>query len=273
MKLKKKSITVTLLIIYVLALVIFLLLVLGKLIIAKNEIKNLITDIDVTAYLKENEEINNILNSKKIPKEIFDYVNQNSANELVDSAVDNLYDNNVILINESDVERLIASSIEIYEKKYTVDIYRYIKSDISILASNIANNINNKDLIVSFNFINNLLNDIYLFSALIICIATVILVFLIEKKNAFLLIGIINTVTSAFMFYFNKTLLTNLTANISLLRYIEQKKILSFLEKIQPIYSILFALGILLLFIYLIIYINRIITKSRIMYYDKYYGR
>lgn len=56
---------------------------------------------------------------------------------------------------------LVRDSVNIYEKKNSIDVYEYIENDILGFFNNAKNKINNKQFVSSFNSFINFFNSKY----------------------------------------------------------------------------------------------------------------
>lgn len=272
MQLKRPTIS-TLIMIFLFLFSFFLLLWIStKQIISKENIEAFLIKIDIERYIKENKQINKVLEDNKIPKEVLDYIDENKINQFIKESLNNLYEENYI-IKSSFIETLIEESIETYENKYTVDIYSHIKQEIIEITDEIANTINNEKYITIFNQISHIINGPYLYIIGGILLILIFSLFLLESKMAILLTGTMMTSLSIIMFYAIRKIIT-FTIESTLLSYDIKNWLIEYvISKITPIYSITFVIGSILLLIYLIIYVHRFVVKTRIKYYEKYYGR
>lgn len=262
-------------IVSVILVILLLLLFLGiyvNVIFQKKNVNNLFIDIDITKIIKENSIISNILNTKKVPDEVFDYIDKNKIKDIIEDYIDKLYSNDFNIIDDR-LQLLVRDSVNIYEKKNSIDVYEYIENDILGFFNNAKNKINNKQFVSSFNSFINFFNSKYVY--IIISILLIFIIFEIYIKNwkTFLLLGIVNIISSFLIFAFNKKILIFILRKINLSYYISNKLVNYFAEKTDFLYLSLFFIGFIFVIIYLLFFINRLIVKSRILYYEKYYGR
>lgn len=74
-------------IVSVILVILLLLLFLGiyvNVIFQKKNVNNLFIDIDITKIIKENPIISNTLNTKKVPDEVFDYIDKNKIKDIIE---------------------------------------------------------------------------------------------------------------------------------------------------------------------------------------------
>ncbi len=272
MKLKHETVTILILIIYVLFCFIASFLLFGKIALQKEEFSKFIIKLDFIEYLKTNSQVTDILIENRIPDEIFDYVDENNAHLLLNNIVDNLYADKETLVNDNNVENLMVESIKRYEKKYTQDIYSHISGDISNVAKDITDEINNFDFIQTFNFLNHMVNGFFPFWIMLILLVLIIVMFCLEKENALFLIGVSNVSISAIIVYVSKSISEIILSNKGIMNCFGNETSDYLIGKLNPVFTTLAILGLIMLVIYLLIYLHQLIIKFRIKYYDKYYG-
>lgn len=127
-----------------------------KILFDKDSVKELVINFDLIRLLRDDEKINDILSDKKIPDAIFDYIDTDEIRKKAELFIDNFYNDESTLIDRSDIVSLMKKSINVYENKYTVDVYSIIEDDIIKYSNEVTKNLNNNNWIVAFNSIYNL---------------------------------------------------------------------------------------------------------------------
>ena len=242
-----------------------------KILFDKDSVKELVINFDLIRLLRDDEKINDILSDKKIPDAIFDYIDTDEIRKKAELFIDNFYNDESTLIDRSDIVSLMKKSINVYENKYTVDVYSIIEDDIIKYSNEVTKNLNNNNWIVAFNSIYNLSISNYVYILYFLLILIIFFLFYLEKKFSIGFIGFVCLVFSILIFCCTKYFIVYLLDIFKIPDYINDNIQLYITDKVSFIYCFLFVVGIFLLFSYLIIFINKLIAKSRILYYDKYY--
>lgn len=250
----------------------FFLFITGRSILSYENVYDVTTNLDIIKCLKEDEKIKESFDEKKIPIEVFDYIDRNSLNNLISESLDNLYLGNKNILNDSKLKNIIFNSIKIYENKHTVDIYKYIEKDIDIFVSNISNTINSDEFSSNFYGVNSIVNDdFYLYCGVGISLLLILSIVFLEKKNSMIVIGIIFVIMSLLLYlislHFNWELIFKIV-NLDIYKYFINPDITFIDGMFDPIYVLLFILGFILITIYIFIYIKFLLKKVRSMYYN-----
>lgn len=273
MELKHKFLTPLLITLFIFCLIVVVAFTFGRWISNKEYVYELVQKIDIVEIIKDDKELKAMLNEKKVPIEIFDYIDKEDKNELLKKIIDGLYSNKSSIIETSDINSLIKNSIIKYEEEYTLDIYNNIEEEISNFSLKIVNILNNENFVKSFRLINEVINGILYFIIITLALAILLGIILLEKKLAIFILGIIFFISSFAIHYISKNTILNLFKTSFASKYINEEVILEIIELINPIYIIFFAIGVVLLIIYGIIFLKNIMRKIRLMSYDNYYRR
>jgi len=250
----------------------FFLFITGRSVLSYKNIYDVTTNIDIVKYLKEDDEIKKTLDEKKIPAEIFDYIDRNSLNILIGESLDNIYLGNEVVLNNSKLKNIIFNSVKVYENKHTVEIYKYIEKDINVFVSNISSTLNSNGFSSNFHSAVSFVNDnFYLYSGIGLILFLILSIVFLEKKNSILVIGIISVFLSLVLYLIN--LHSNWEnifkiLNLDLHEYFINPNITFINKTFEPIYVLLFIFGFILIFIYIFIYIKFFLKKVRSMYYN-----
>lgn len=268
MKLKHETISVFILIVYAFAILLLSFFIFGKMALNEDKVRNILVNVDVVAYLKNDEEIKKMSENNRIPNQVFDYIDSKKSSDLLNTIADNLYSDKSKLLLQSDVEGLLVESIKKYEAINSADIYKYIYEDISSSSYNISKKINNEEFIDTFRYFNDLFNSTFLIVLVVFTILILLTIFILERFNALFLTGIINVLLAVLISYSKENLIPNLIGN----NYFKEDILDLCLKLLGPIYASLAMIGFMFVLIYLMKFVYKLITKVRIWYYDKYYG-
>lgn len=239
----------------------------------KGSVEVLVLNLDFIKVIKENNEIKKIFTDNKIPIVALDYIDTNEVKSLLNNFLENLYSGSNDFITDVDIEHLIKNSVKKYEQKYNVEVYSYIESEVSSLSYNLMENINSCEYLKYFNSFYKVFNYKNIFFLFSICVLMFIFLFFLKKRLAFLVFGSVSFSLSIIIYYFNKKVIGMIINKFSLSLYLSNNFLNYINSKLEIICFILFLVGIIGLLIYGICYLKRLIAKSRILYYDKYYGR
>ena len=177
------------------------------------------------------------------------------------------------IIKSSDISSLIRDSILKYENIYIQDIYNNIEQEINEYSNSFVNNINDQTSIEFFRLIYNATHGIIYYLIILLGITFIFGIILLEKKESILILGIIMTISSLTINYVKEEVLRNLLNDKSIIELIGKNNIIEISNSLNPIYLILFLIGIILLIIYVILLIKKILIKVKLSKYDNYYGR
>ncbi len=207
----------------------------------ETNLDKILNSINYTKYIKESKRINSILDKKKIPIEIFDYLDE-------DKIIKNIEDNTV---DNKRVTKILRNSITKYEDKYEVSIYDNITSEIDDITKIITNKIN--EIYEIYEGVKSLTHSLYIFLAT----AFLLTIFLIVKKE-FVRTGTSYVVISIVSYYIIRTYFKSAFKSIT--NTIIDKIIVDNLTKVYTIYL---CIGIILLLINIIIFVKEIYDKSK----------
>lgn len=254
-------------------LICFTFLLIAKKVTDKEYILEISKNVDIIKLIREDDSLNNLLENKKIPKEVLNNLDKEKEREIYTKIIDSLYTNNSSIIKETDISMFIKDSIIKYEDIYELDIYSNIETDINNFSLEFSNKINDDQLIDSIRNIYNYTNGIAIYIIILITMLSIIGIVFLEKKESLLVLGIIFFLFSIVISYIKESLLKELLEKEFVIKYISNQSISKIGEFFKPIYLIIFVIGIILLSVYLIIVIKKILLKIRLMKYDRYYRR
>ena len=271
---RKPILTKILLVFIVVLLFFFTLLIVARCVLSKDNAKALIESIDVQEHLETSEYVNNLIETKRLNNDLFSYVEKVDRTLVINDILDNLYNNREFLIKSYKIEDILKKAIIIYENENSLDIYSNIKNEINELSNLISSNINNKEFIMQFSFIYNIVNGSLFYVVLFVLIFLIIIVLLIEKSLGFALVGLVLLISSICVVIFEKNWFPNYINNINMIKYFSEEVVSNFIiYNFFKYNSILFVISICLLLIYGIICFRKFIRKIRIIFYDNYFGR
>ena len=208
--------------------------------------------LDIPLYLENNKEINSILENKKLPIEIFNYVDK----EEYEKQVDLFFENKEISLEN--IKDLLDNSVKEYDKVHLLDVHANIQEDIEEIAKIIYTNINDKNIINKLNTYSLLGRVGIIFNIISIIIS---LVFIIKYKNL-LYTGLSYTLITIGVYLSLKNEIISITN-------IFDKNAVTYLNnRLANICSIYFIIGIIILVIYLIMNVRKIYRKMKNNYID-----
>lgn len=233
----------------------------------KNNIENILINQNLSSLFIKDKELNKVLDDKKIPKEAITYINEEVLHDYLIIGIDRLYNGEMLLISENEVNTIIKNSINKYEKNKNIEVYSYINDDLKTTSKIISKGISNEDAINTFNIVKNSSNIYIVF--MIISIICIVYLFIKSKREAFLYNGLIFMGASILNYYIINKLLINLIKNISFIEI--NKHLLGRVKQISlGVCSIIFVVGVILLVIYLVKYSQKLLRDFRIKYIYKY---
>ena len=208
---------------------------------SNSNINKMINSVNYTKYIKESKRINAILEVKRIPIEIFDYIDENKLIKLIE---ENSY-------SEKKVTAILVESLNKYEDEHEVSIYDHFEKEIGEVSEIIISKI--KDMYEVYEGINYVSGNRYLFLG----VAILLTILLIIKKE-YVRTGVSYLVISIFSYYILRTSLRNSLTNIM---NATMEKII--IDNLTKIYTIYMCIGIILLLMNFVIWIKEIISKSK----------
>ena len=268
MELNKPFATKVVIINTTLLLFIGVLLLFTNRLLVKENVTEIFTNQNMVKYIKNNKDINSLLKEKRIPTEVLNNISKDEVDELVLKGINNLYDKKSTLVSGTDILGVIRRSVSKYEKDKQVEIYKNIRIELTRISGDIAEKINTSDDIKAFNIVYATSGFALLFIVLSMITMTVIIVF--EKYNGLLIDGLIISGSSIIIYYIVSTMYADI---LSKMHYIDvNSKVLN--DNIRGILStmcgVLFAIGIIMLIIYVIRYSEKLLRDFRLKYIYKY---
>ena len=249
---------------YLLIVLLFMLLLLGVMFtfiqftFSNKGLKKIAKNIDIINYLKSDKEIYSILDDKRIPFEVFDYIDKKAYDKQVD-----LYFEKGI-ISKDNISSLLVNSIKEYEKITMLDVYSNIDSDVDNISNIIYSKINDEETINKINTLKFIGNISYVFNIISVIITAIIFI----KYKDFLYTGVsyVGVSLVSFISLKNGTI-------YNLKEYLTMNGINYLNDNLSIICSIYFTIGIIILIIFLIFKVNlglKYIKRSQIDYEWRY---
>ena len=223
----------------------------------KKGLSYLAKNVDIPFYLKNEKKINAIIEEKKIPIEVFSYIEK----EDYEKDVDIYFRDNKL--SKKRIKKLLVDSIKKYENINMIDVYSYIDQDIDSIASIIYSKINDKEVVNEIKTISNIGKVSYIFIALSILIT--VLIIIRDKKLLYIGLSYVGVSIIIFLSLRNEFAVNTKGFNINGVTYLE--------NSLSNICSIYFVIGIIILLISLIFIIKNVfkdIKRSRIDYEWRY---
>ena len=266
MKLNKPIFTIILIILLVIDLIFFSIVIIGKKVLDKDNIKDIAYSFNYKEYLKDNKNIKESISKYNYSFEVFDYIDDNEVKRIEDKFIDNLYSNKKAIEYE-DVLLILNNSIDKYEKNNLVDIHSYVDDDINEVAGDISNI--DEEFSLAFNYVNRFVNSNLIYLFLLIAIISIALIIVFEHINGCLINSIILILYSIFLYYseYNVYSMIRLDSDTSKYFMDLSNKIVN----LDNMYVISFLLGFVFLLIYVVKLIRRIVRDIRLNSY--YFGR
>ncbi len=265
MKLNRPIFTIILIILLVIDLIFFSIVIIGKKVLDKNSIKDIVYSFNYKEYLKDNEIIKNSTNNYKYSFEIFDYIDDNEVKKIEDKFIDNIYLNKKT-IEKEDIILILNNAVDKYEKDNLVDIHNYVDGDINKVSNKLSNI--DEEFNIAFSFINKFVNSELVYIFLIFAIISIVLIIVFEHINGCLINSITLILYSILMYYLKYNLYSKIHLDNNVNKYFND-----FSNKIvdlDNVYAISFFLGFVFLLIYVIKLIRRMIRDIRL---NSYYSR
>lgn len=250
MRLRNPIITILLITVLVLNLIFFSFVLISKTVVNKEYLKDIIKDFDIKIYILNNENIENSINNYKYPKEVFNYLDEDTfKNKLIDK----LYDNDSYDI-EKEMLYMINKSVNEYDSINMTDSSTYINSDIKLLAKEFSNFIN-ENIVNLFNLMKDISNSLLYIISIILSIVLCGIIIYIEGRKGIIINSIILFFYSLFCYYINNHFYSIIVSSFG------NNKNLLYLKKcnfsLDSVYIICFILSFVLLLIYMIHYIKK----------------
>ena len=235
--------------------------------LTKDNVKDILVNQDLPERLKSDNELNKVIEERKIPIESISNIDDDSIVSYLDEGLDRLYSNERPLVKSDEINTIIKKSINKYGKEKSVDIYSNIEEDIKEVSKKIYKNVNVSESIDTFNIVNSSSN-VYLVFFLVTIILLIIMI-LKNKKESTLYIGCIFAGIPIISYLIIKRV------SVMILKEIDFININKFLEErisniAINICSKIFIIGIVLLIIYAVFMTKKILREFRIKYVYKY---
>lgn len=208
---------------------------------SNTNVNKIAKSINYTKYIKESKRINAVLEDKKIPIEIFNYIDKNKLEKMIE---DNTY-------SKKKVTNILVESINKYEDEYEVSVYDYIPKEIDEISSIITNKI--KDIYEIYEGVRSISRNQYIF----LIIELLLTAFLIIKKE-FVRTGVSYLVIAVGSYYMIRTYLRT-----SLKDFMNNTMEKIIVDNLTKVYTIYLCIGIILLLIYFILWIKEVRDKSK----------
>ena len=252
MKLNKKVIVYSLIVLLVLDLIFFSFLLVSKKITSKSFITESTINFDFKEYLLNDEVIKSGIDNFKYPKEVFDYIDNNKVLNVKNKFIDNLY------VNEDDIKEVLTDSYYEFENRTTYELNDDIKTDIEKFSTNFSNKFVDYSRI--YNLCYNISNSILYSILLILSIIFLILLIVIDKKNGLKKSFIILLSYSFVIYYINYNFFKISSNNV--FKYVKNVNL-----EFERIYIICFISSFVLLLIYVLNLLKRFLRDQRIKEY------
>ena len=208
---------------------------------SNTNISKIINSTNFIKYIKESKRINSILNDKRIPIEIFDYLDKDKIVVIIE---DNTFDNEKIT-------KILVESINKYEDEYEVSVSPYITEEIDEISAIITSKI--KEIYEIYEGIKYVSNSRYFF-----VIVSILLTLILIIRKEFFRTGVTYLIMSVVSYYILRTYF-RISFNDIVNTTIE--KII--IDNLTKIYTIYLCIGIILLLINAIIWLKKIFNKSK----------
>ncbi len=219
--------------------------------------------------IKEDSNLLNLLDNKKVPKETLDYISENECRNVTVKIFDNLYGEKDIVIDEIDIRLIIRNSILKYETLNDIDIYNNIEEDLIIVSKNITSEFNNTNNYSEIKVISDVTG--YYSIPFIVVLILVVLLIVKEKENSPLIIGLLFSGVSFAGYYILVEVPKMLYKHISIVRLFNIDLSIKTEEIATNICCVILIIGLFALTIYVVAKVRKLYWRSRTAYLDKYY--
>ena len=219
--------------------------------------------------IKEDKNLLDLLDSKKIPVETLDYISENECRDVTVKMFNNLYGEKEIIVDDIDIELIIKNSVLKYEILTDMDIYNNIEINLIEVSGKIAKKFNNTNNYNEIKTISNITE--YYFIAFIIVAILLILLIVKELENSPLIIGLLFSGVSFIGYYILAEVPKVLYKRISIIRLLNIDLTIKTEEIATNICCIVLFIGLFALTIYVVGKVRKIYRRSRVAYLDKYY--
>jgi len=219
--------------------------------------------------IKNDKNLLDILDTKKIPLEVLDYISENECRNVTIKIFDNLYSEKEVVIDDIDIRLIIKEAVLRYEELYDTDIYNNIEKELIEVSTKISeefNNVNNYNEIKTITDITG-----YYYIPFIIVGILLILLIVKEKENSPLIIGLLFTSVSFIGYYILIEVPKIINKHISIIRLLNIDLSIKTEEIATNICCIILFIGLFAITIYVVGKVRKIYRRSRIAYLDKYY--
>ena len=227
------------------------------------------TGTNLCYVIYNNKELNELLDSKKIPKEILDNLSESECNNVTTKMFDKLYDGEEKILDEIDIRSIIKESIIVYEEKSGMDIYSNIEEDLLEVSRKIVENFNDKSLYSEINTISTVSS--YYIIPLVIVVILLLAIIVNEKENSPLIVGLLLISISFVSYYFLLEVPRMLYKHISIIKLLNIDLSIKTEEIATSICCVILFIGLFALAIYVVKKVRKIYRRSRVAYLDRYY--
>lgn len=261
MKLQKPLITIIFIVLLGVNLIFFSLTFIGKAITTKEITEKIVNKYDINKTILEDTNIKKHIREYKYSPLVFNYINKEKEEELKENIIKNINNNRENLIDEKEITSLLKRSVFSYEIKNGVDTMGIVNNDIELYSYKVSQYINN-DFLNTMNFFKFFSNNFFSTIAFSILILLLIGIIIEEKRNGFLISGIITFIYSFFIYYLNNNFF-----NYEFISNIYFNGLKGLKLSLDNTYMICFILSFVLLLIYIIKYIKKVLRDIRINSY------
>ena len=268
MRLNKPIITIILIIVMAFTMVSFSLSLIGKSLNNKKVLRPVVNNFLFYNYVVKDKNIVTSINSYKYPIEVFDFIDYKEVNKVKEDFINNYIEGKKILIDSSQIRKILKSSVNIYEEKYNVDILKNINKDIDNVSLKI-NDFFGEEFSQGSMLLKMFSSDIVMYIIILILISIFVSIIVIEKKTGLLICSTALIVFSFLLYYINNNFFIN--KNLFYLDNTYFYDMEGVTLKLDKTYMICFILGFVLLLIYIVKSIKKYFRDLRLYSYGYYW--
>lgn len=261
MKLQKPLITIIFIVLLGVNLIFFSLTSIGKSISTKEITEKIVNKYDINKTILEDLNVKKNITEYKYSPLVFSYINKEKEEELKEKIIKNIDDNRENLIDEKEITSLLKRSVFTYEIKNGVDTMGIVNSDIELYSYKVSQYINN-DFLNTMNFFRIFSSSFFSTIAFSILILLLVGIIIVEKRNGFLISGIITFIYSFFVYFLNNNFFNYEFISNTYFGGLKGLKL-----SLDNTYMICFILSFVLLLIYIVKYIKKVLRDIRINSY------
>ena len=268
MNLRKPIKTTVFIVLLALDLIIFSFFLASKNVLNKEYLSSKVKDFSFISYVKERDYINTEVRAFKYPIEVFDYIDMDEFYKVMDGSIDKLLESKTPLLDGNEIVRILEDSVNKYDQEHDSDSLRFAKDDINRVSTEFAYKLNNDGLVCIVKIMVFCSSGIIFYIPILIAILLSVYICLDEKREGFLINGIVYIVYSLYLYLLNIRFINGLVRNGSIYTYFDGFK--SYTFKLEPALIICFILGFVLLLIYIGMYIKKLIRDVRLHSYENW---